>query len=541
MKRATRFVLVSLVTVMAFVIVIGGSITESAADQLFDVGITSSQIVFYPKTAYGSVTLNIALPDSTVKSEIFSAGASPFLNISGTAGRLSDGKYTYELRVGSTMTNYSRSSDESGQLIAPASPAQKSSTQTGHFLITNGSFYVPANTPEQHSKGAPTQAKTSKNSLGPSNDIPNLDDVIITGSLCVGFDCLTDGTENFGFDTIRLKENNLRIHFDDTSSTAGFPANDWRIVVNDTASGGANYFAIEDSTAAATPFMIEAGAPTSSFYIDDYGKVGIGTATPVLAVHVQNGNTPGVRLDQDTSGGYTAQVWDVAGNEANFFIRDVTGGSKLPFRMQPGAPTSSLTVKSDGKVGMGTWSPGWAVEIQRTGTVADLAVVRTDGAGNIFNAGANYANFGSIGTHPMRLLVNSTWKMQLNNDNSVAMVNGASLTAGGVWTNASSRDYKENITELSAADANETLKGLNPVLYNYKVNKAEKHVGFIAEDVPEMVATKDRKSLSALDIVAVLTRVVQQQDRTIETLSDKLAELEAEINKLKGRDYTAQK
>lgn len=49
------------------------------------------------------------------------------------------------------------------------------------------------------------------------------DNLIVQGSLCVGLDCLS--TESFGFDTIRLKENNLRIKFQDTSVGA-FPSND---------------------------------------------------------------------------------------------------------------------------------------------------------------------------------------------------------------------------------------------------------------------------------------------------------------------------
>lgn len=70
------------------------------------------------------------------------------------------------------------------------------------------------------------------------------DDQIIQGSQCVGFDCV-DG-EDFGFDTLRLKENNLRIHFNDTSSTGTFPTNDWGIQVNDSTPGGSNYFMIQD-------------------------------------------------------------------------------------------------------------------------------------------------------------------------------------------------------------------------------------------------------------------------------------------------------
>src|ERR1700745_4294436 len=84
------------------------------------------------------------------------------------------------------------------------------------------------------------------------------DDLIVQGSTCTGLDCVNN--ENFGFDTLPLKEDNLRIFFEDTSVAAGFPTNDWRIIVNDSASGGANFFAIEDSTAARQVFRVDAGA-----------------------------------------------------------------------------------------------------------------------------------------------------------------------------------------------------------------------------------------------------------------------------------------
>jgi hypothetical protein len=47
----------------------------------------------------------------------------------------------------------------------------------------------------------------------------------------------------------------------------------------------------------------------------------------------------------------------VAGNEANFFVRDVTNGSKLPFRIVPGAPTNSIYINANGYIGMGDISP----------------------------------------------------------------------------------------------------------------------------------------------------------------------------------------
>jgi len=203
-----------------------------------------------------------------------------------------------------------------------------------------------------------------------SADIQHLDDVIITFSLCVGNDCVNG--ENFGFDTMRLKENNLRVHFDDTSVSASFPRNDWRIVVNDTSNGGGSYFAIEDSTAGRIPFRIEAGAPVNALYVEDDGDVGVGTATPVVNLHVVDGNTPTLRLEQNGSSGFTAQTWDLAGNEANFFIRDATNGSTLPFRVEPGAPSSTLYLDSTGRVGVGTTSPASAVHVLRSGAATDL-------------------------------------------------------------------------------------------------------------------------------------------------------------------------
>ena len=158
-----------------------------------------------------------------------------------------------------------------------------------------------------------------------------LDDLIVVGSLALGIDAV-DG-EDFGFDTFRLKENNLRIHFDDTSASSSFPSNDWRIVINDAANGGANYFGIEDATADIMSFKILAGAPASAFFVAASGNIGLGTDAPITALHILDDNSPALRLEQDGSGGFTPQIWDIAGNETNFFIRDATNGSNLPFKI----------------------------------------------------------------------------------------------------------------------------------------------------------------------------------------------------------------
>ena len=106
------------------------------------------------------------------------------------------------------------------------------------------------------------------------------------------------------------------------------------------------------------------------------------------------------------------------------------------------------------------------------------------------------------------------------------MGSGAYVSSGGVWTNASSREYKQDIKSLTKDEAMNALTALRPVQFKYKTDPKEKHVGFIAEDAPDLVATEDRKGMSAMDVVAVLTKVVQDQQKTIFELSRKIAALE---------------
>jgi hypothetical protein len=132
------------------------------------------------------------------------------------------------------------------------------------------------------------------------------------------------------------------------------------------------------------------------------------------------------------------------------------------------------------------------------------------------------------------MVVNAAWRMRLDSDNSLTMANGANCTAGGVWTDASSIELKENIQSLTTEEALDVLKGLNPVKYNYKTDKEEGCVGFIAEEVPDLVASKDRKGMSPMDVVAVLTKVVQEQHKDINLLKKanrQLREQIAEMNR----------
>jgi hypothetical protein len=328
--------------------------------------ISATKISWQPRIPTAGLMLTIAGPDGAVVRQTFAPSTAATLSIEGSDGqRRLDGVYTYELRAIPILTEAARRQlANAGEADREAVVAQlrqsgalpSEQVQSGHFQIAGGAFVLPSVGPE------PTTATASNtDAIAPNtdpivfpDDIVTSDDSIVQGSLCVGFDCV-DG-ESFGFDTIRLKENNTRIGFDDTSVGA-FPANDWQLIANDNASGGASKFSIDDVTGAKTPFTIIAGAPSNSLYVGNTGNVGLGTATPVLDLHMLTGDTPAIRLEQSSGSGFTPQTWDVAGNEANFFVRDLTSGSRLPFRIRPGAPTSSIDIAASGNVGIGTASP----------------------------------------------------------------------------------------------------------------------------------------------------------------------------------------
>ncbi len=404
-----------------------------------------------------------------------------------------------------------------------------------------------------------------------------LDDLIVTGSNCVGMDCVNG--ENFGFDTIRLKENNLRIKFQDTSNSGSFPSNDWQITANDSTNGGANKFSIDDIDGGRTPFTIEASAPSDSLYVDDGGRIGIGTGTPVVEVHVVDGDSPTLRLEQDGSSGFTPQTWDVAGNETNFFVRDATNGSPLPFRIRPSAPQNSLYIDTDGDIGLGTASPdaglhaigtllvgdsdtgspaeqspihflvdeGWPTQ---TFTIENTNSAATNSASlQLKNEGYSFITFTDTSTNA----VTEKWNLGNRSDGSFTFSNAevaglqfkldqagnltilGDLTANG--TNyASSKKLKENFSPVNNESILETLSSIPITSWNYKAaDDEERHIGPMAEDFHAAFSLNgsDNGKISVSDVNGIALAAIQalkaqldQKDEDIKQLNQRLEHLE---------------
>jgi hypothetical protein len=225
------------------------------------------------------------------------------------------------------------------------------------------------------------------------------------------------------------------------------------------------------------------------------------------------------------------------------------------------SPPDSLVVDTTGNVGVGTATPGAKLDV--------LGDIRTTFTG-VNNIGlvellkmsvdnTNTDKFSDAGFAMENKRANFSWafrtlestggfaaskqgtgakEFEVRNPTTVAanvslyLANGA-RNVNGQWLNASSRSYKENINELSSEDAMKALKGLKSVTYEFKRDEDNtQRVGFIAEDVPALLATKDRKTVDSLQIISVLTKAVQVIQADVNAKDQKIAEMEAKIAKL---------
>ncbi|MGC1310452.1 MAG: DUF6519 domain-containing protein [Phormidesmis sp.] len=100
----------------------------------------------------------------------------------------------------------------------------------------------------------------------------------------------------------------------------------------------------------------------------------------------------------------------------------------------------------------------------------------------------------------------------------------------------STRTVKTDISALSSQDALVLLGQLNPVKFIYKED-AEQNLsaGFIAEDTPDILTSANHKAIKILDVAAVVTRAVKDQQVTISRLIELANKQQSDIENLSQR------
>jgi hypothetical protein len=109
------------------------------------------------------------------------------------------------------------------------------------------------------------------------------------------------------------------------------------------------------------------------------------------------------------------------------------------------------------------------------------------------------------------------------------------ITSGG-FTQISSRLLKEHIADLSSQEAELALKSLNPVTFVYTADETNHlHVGFIAEDTPDLLTLPNKQAVKIMDVVAILTKAVKDQQKLSEELSSIVKNQHGELEILREK------
>ena len=273
-------------------------------------------------------------------------------------------------------------------------------------------------------------------------------------------------------------------------------------------------------------------AGTERLRIDPNGKIGLGISTPLVALHIQNGNVFSGSDDPSTNTIPSFYVYNTnnsstsahaislvrtagTGSGKPYYALDVNGA--FGYSMGINNPTDQMIINASWN--FNTTAANNAIIINRTGQVR----VAIPEKGGVYNSDFPSGWGGGLATYD---------------------ICAASIQASN-FINRSDRRLKNNITDLDTASITKYLQ-LRPVNFYWNQDKprdTKLQYGFIAQEVetlfPELVNTStdsmQTKSMNYQALHALSLKVIQAQQAEIEALKKKQLDMEQRLLKLEAK------
>jgi len=290
-----------------------------------------------------------------------------------------------------------------------------------------------------------------------------------------------------------------------TGEIAKFDGANWACSTDDTGSGAdnlGNHIATQNLDLG-TNLLVGNGG-TTGISIASNGNVGIGTISPGSKLEVNgdtSGNSESALHVKDSLGNSLLHVGNggsvgigTASIGRNFQVVDTTGGYIAYFEGTAAVAGDGVRIDMPNDLG-----GGWALHVRTAGTTRFL--VESDGNVGIGTSSPSY-----------KLHVNGT-------------------AAGTSWTNLSSRMFKESIEKVDESrhsDMLVELMELDLTTYKYKEEyggNGTQKLGFIAEEMPKEVLSKDGKGVDVYELLAFTIGAMKAQQDRIEKLEVRLNEM----------------
>jgi len=295
---------------------------KQPASRVAEISVSPAHVDWLPAVDAQRWVLKLTGPGGLFIRRAFEGGQTPSIDLFNEEGeRLPDGDYGWELRE-----------------IPRATPPAKPIVLFGRFSVDQGRFVAASANPPK-----PLSPDIAE------KDLINNGNLVVQGNACIGGSCASNDAS---VSVLKLKSTQPNILFDDVDvpcegGSCVSTAHDWALLINPS---DVAQFALRDIDNSLTPLTVAAGAPNNSLFVDGAGKVGLGTATPEVRLHVfgSSGTTKALVQEASTTT-MTREIFELRNKGGTIMIVEDTS---LPERWSLGTSGSSFIIDEQAHSGV---------------------------------------------------------------------------------------------------------------------------------------------------------------------------------------------